>query len=394
MPKPPKYSEFREVVETLIKEYNRSEVSEFVMMDFEYKLIDYVVDSDYGIYVRVPYGKWSEYFEVSDKDLSRFVRDSSVVVKIEELSLYTEVNEALSDIYYEEREPDEYGNYPECPEIPKELPISSELFRIRKNDLPDLLEDIKADALFGLKVKEGVENSTLIHELPQKETNDAFIRNGNVWTISYEGNTLNLVDSKGLKYIHYLLSNPKKEIDALMLQREIDKIQPSKYKNRSEGTFIEEELKISRIGNTKTKTAKIRKKDELDYSIKQSEIQAEAKSKQIYEERENLLKELNDLEDIKDIKEEEGHLDETIVEKIAVTKDEITRLTKILANYGKGEIADIEKARSAVKNTINNSLGKIKESHSSLWEHLDSSIKRRSFCSYTPAKHISWVLSP
>ena len=157
MPKPPKYSEFGEVVETLIKEYNRSKVSEFVMMDFESKLIDYVVDSDYGIYVRVPCGKWSEYFEVSDEDLPRFIKDSRVVVKIEKLSLYTEATEALSDIYYEVREPDEYGNYPKCPEIPKEFPISSELFRIKGEDLTDLLEDIKADGLFDLKVKEGEE---------------------------------------------------------------------------------------------------------------------------------------------------------------------------------------------------------------------------------------------
>jgi tRNA/tmRNA/rRNA uracil-C5-methylase (TrmA/RlmC/RlmD family) len=190
------------------------------------------------------------------------------------------------------------------------------------------------------------------------------------------------------------LNNPKKEIDALMLQREIYKIQPSKYKNRSEGTFIEEGMKISRIGNTKTRTARIKKMDELDYLIKQSEMQAENESKLINEGRAKLQKELKDLEDIKEIKEEEGHLDETIVEEIASVKEEIFRLTKILANYGKGEIADIEKARSAVKNTINNSLGKIKESHSSLWEHLDSSIQRRTFCSYTPAKHISWVLSP
>ena len=228
----------------------------------------------------------------------------------------------------------------------------------------------------------------------RQSSDNEFFLNGNMWTISYEGNTINLVDSKGLKYIHYLLSNPKKEFDALMLQREIDKMQPSKYKNRSEGAFFEEGMKISRIGNTKTRTSRIKKMDELDYSIKQSEMQAEDESKLINEKREKLLKELEDLEDIQEIKEEAGHLDEYVAEKKDSLTEEIARLTKILANYGKGEIADIEKARSAVKNTINNSLGKIKESHSSLWEHLDSRIKRRSSCSYTPAKHISWVLSP
>ncbi len=64
-------------------------------------------------------------------------------------------NETFSSIYYEVREPDEYGNYPECPEISKEFLISSKLFRIRKEDLPDLLEDIKADDPFELKAKQG-----------------------------------------------------------------------------------------------------------------------------------------------------------------------------------------------------------------------------------------------
>jgi hypothetical protein len=228
----------------------------------------------------------------------------------------------------------------------------------------------------------------------RQSTDGEFFLNGNMWTISYEGKSINLVDSKGLKYIHYLLSNPKKEIDALMLQREINKIQPSKYKNRNEGSLIEEGLEISRIANTKTRTAGIKKRDELGYSIKHSEMQAKDEIKIISDKREKLLKEVKDLEDIKEIKEGEGHLDETIVEKIASVEEEIFRLTKILASYGKGEIADIEKARSAVKNTINNSLKKINELHPSLWEHLDSRIQRRSFCSYTPAKHISWVLSP
>ncbi len=245
-----------------------------------------------------------------------------------------------------------------------------------------------------LEGKESAQIKEVEPEDKQQSWGYKFHLSGDTWILSYEGKTIYLQDSKGLKHIHYLLNNPKKEIDALMLQREIYKIQPSKYKNRSEGTFIEEGMKISRIGNTKTRMARIKKKDELDYLIKQSEMQAENESKLINEERAKLQKELKDLEDIKEIKEEEGHLDETIVEEIASVKEEIFRLTKILANYGKGEIADIERARSAVKNTINNSLGKIKESHSSLWEHLDSSIQRRTFCSYTPAKHISWVLSP
>ena len=58
MPKPPKYSEFREVVKNLINEHYRNEASEPEMEVFESNLIDYVIDSDYEIYVRVPCGKW------------------------------------------------------------------------------------------------------------------------------------------------------------------------------------------------------------------------------------------------------------------------------------------------------------------------------------------------
>jgi hypothetical protein len=139
--------------------------------------------------------------------------------------------------------------------------------------------------------------------------------------------------------------------------------------------------------------ARIKVNDELGYLIKRSESETDDKVNLIKEKRNELMKERKDLEDLKDIKEETGDLDENFVERIDVLDEEIVRLTKILAGYGKGEISDIEKARSAVKNTINNSLKKIKESLPSLWEHLNSSIQRRTFCSYTPAIHISWELS-
>ncbi len=161
-----KYSEFRDVVKKLINGHYKMKASESEMIDFESKLIDYIADSNYKFYVRVPCGDWTEDVKMTSQDLLRFVRKPRAVVKIEKLLFYNDANKTFSNIYYDVREPDEFGNYPECPEIPKEFLISSKLFRIRKNDLPDLLEEIKYDDPFDLKDKEGM----------GKERNDSAIK--------------------------------------------------------------------------------------------------------------------------------------------------------------------------------------------------------------------------
>jgi hypothetical protein len=149
MPKPVKHLRFGEVVKDLIG----FESSEPVMEVFESKVIEYMNDN-YNIYVEVAYYGLSEYFQMPNDDLLRFVKKPRASISIEKLRLYTMANDYFSNIYYEIREPDENGIWKDYEGIAKTFRITTEMFRIKKEDLSDLLEDIKRDDPFDLKGKE------------------------------------------------------------------------------------------------------------------------------------------------------------------------------------------------------------------------------------------------
>lgn len=157
MPKPIKYSRFKEVVKNLINDhYNRSEVSESEMEVIESKLIEYAVDGNYNIYVRVACYGLSDYFELTCEDLLRFVEKPRAGINIEKLRLYTMAKDVFSNIYYEVREPDEHGIFLDYQEVSKTSRVSTKRFRIKEEDLSLLKEAIDSGNLdLNVKLGEG-----------------------------------------------------------------------------------------------------------------------------------------------------------------------------------------------------------------------------------------------
>ena len=153
-----KYSRFREIVANLINDHYRIDVSELEMEVIESKLIEYAAKDNYDIYITVACGTWNEDFRMTSEDLLRFVRKPRALVRIEKLFLYTTANDALSDYYYKRVEPDEYGIIHKCPKVSKGFLISSELFRIKEEDLSLLKEAIDSGNL-DLSVKKGKEKA-------------------------------------------------------------------------------------------------------------------------------------------------------------------------------------------------------------------------------------------
>jgi len=197
-----------------------------------------------------------------------------------------------------------------------------------------------------------------------------FHLSGDTWILSYEGKTIHLQDSIGLKYIHYLLNNPEKESQALELVRVISKsLSPKDIYNKMnneqlEGQLIEEGLSKESTGEV------IDRKTIKDY-------------------KDQLEKLKNKLEDAIELNNDE---------EVAEITDEIEQIKKAL-NAGRDihgqprKVAgNVEKARKAVSKAYHESLKKIEDGHPALGKHFENTLTIGIYCSYKPEKSIHWDL--
>lgn len=175
---------------------------------------------------------------------------------------------------------------------------------------------------------------------------------GEYWNIVYDEKSIHPKNSKGFEYIHYLLSNPEKEIHVLQIVGVDENL--SKGLSKNTGTLL----------------------DNLT-------------TEQLKDRYENLEEELEDKEIPKS--------DETI----AGIMEEMKMITKILtAGLDKrGQLRkfadEAERTRKAVSKAIKESLDKIKdkkEGHPALWKHFHKTIHTGAYCSYKPEHPMNWQL--
>lgn len=175
---------------------------------------------------------------------------------------------------------------------------------------------------------------------------------GEYWDIVYDERSIHPKNSKGLEYIHYLLSNPEREIHVLQIVSVDENL--SKGLSKNTGTLLD---------NLATK--------------------------QLKDQYENLEEELAD----KKIPKSD--------ERIAGIKEEMEKITKILtAGLDKRgqprKFADeAERTRKAVSKAIKESLVKIKdkkEGNPALWNHFDNTLRTGTYCSYKPEHPMNWQL--
>ena len=198
-----------------------------------------------------------------------------------------------------------------------------------------------------------------------------FFLNGEFWTISYKGIPINLNDSIGLQYIHYLLGNPNNEFPVLALVHAIKKAPPTKvvdYQNMDEeqleGQLIEDGLN----------------KGSTDYLLDEEAIAA-------YKNHYSKLKSELEEETTPKCKEEinETHeIMEKIVKLLTVGRDKSGKPRKFQD--------EAEKARKAVSKAVKKSLKKLENEHPALLLHFKSTLKTGMYCSYKPEKSIPWKL--
>jgi hypothetical protein len=177
---------------------------------------------------------------------------------------------------------------------------------------------------------------------------NVFRRDGDVWTLRYEGVSIQLRDAKGLRYLSRLLAQPGHEVHVSDLA--------------AEATGGEAAPVTASGGETLDDTAR------RAYQTRLAELDAERAE----------AAEWND------------------PERSARAEAEIDALTEQLAGaYGLGgrarSIADpIERIRKAVTNRIRDSLDRIVQEHRALGRHLTNSVHTGTFCSYTPERPTSW----
>jgi tetratricopeptide (TPR) repeat protein len=181
-----------------------------------------------------------------------------------------------------------------------------------------------------------------------------FRREGQFWTIRFDGETFRLKDAKGLRFLAELLRNPGREIPATELAS-------ASGEGRPLATRIapEEGAPAANLGDA----------GEL----------LDAKAKAEYRER---------LDDLRSELKTAEAVDEA--ERATKLREEIDFLTRELASaVGLGgrdrkAASAVERARASVTLAIKSALKSISENSASLARHLNGTIRTGKFCSYSP----------
>jgi non-specific serine/threonine protein kinase len=194
----------------------------------------------------------------------------------------------------------------------------------------------------------------------------AFRREGQYWTVVYGGSLVRLRDTKGLRYLAMLLSNPNREFYATDLEAQDQPrvtTSPALRKRSSSGQ-LQAHPDLGDAGEMLDATAKAAYKARL----------------------ESLQSELDEAEDFNDLA------------RVERAKQEIDFLTSELARaVGLGgrdrrAASHAERARLNVTRAIRAAMENLARANPSLGQHLATTIHTGRYCSYTPdpRAEITW----
>lgn len=188
-----------------------------------------------------------------------------------------------------------------------------------------------------------------------------FQREGDYWTISWQGRLVRLNDAKGLRYIAYLLANARRQIPA--------------YELACLGKFAKDDRSASASGRTVT-------------SLGDSGALIDSKAHQLYRRRiEDLRTELTDAERLNDT----GRADRLRWELESLS-DQIASAVGLRGRARKNG-SHTERARQTVTKSVKASIAKIRARDAALGHHFATSIKTGNFCTYDPGpQDFSWRL--
>lgn len=187
-----------------------------------------------------------------------------------------------------------------------------------------------------------------------------FRREGEAWTLEFGGHTTRLKDRKGLHYLAHLLGRPGEKVHVLDLVRAVEGVPAARGSLRrvTEGELAEQGLLTTGFGDAGPR---------LDDETK---ARYGSRLRDLQEQRE-LAEELGNEEDLDRI---EGEV-EAIERELRAGFDVHGRPRR--------DASAAERARTNVKNLIEDVRKRISESHPSLAQHLRY-VQTGAFCSYDP----------
>ncbi len=209
-------------------------------------------------------------------------------------------------------------------------------------------------------------------------------KEGDIWLVVYEGNSVMLPHTTGMYYIGHLLANPNKnfslkELDILVNKGHLAS-NPSSIK-------LKEEVDAKKVSSPEIEDKLI--KDNEDLSAVDFEKQGEDLIDKIaIEEYKNRIKKLKDQLEVEKMKGNDSKASILAKEILSVEK-----YLKISTNkFGKPRIFrdDAEKTRKKISGDVRYSYGKIRSKHESLIKHLQESIKLGQTPRYIPNSNIKW----
>jgi tetratricopeptide (TPR) repeat protein len=186
---------------------------------------------------------------------------------------------------------------------------------------------------------------------------NVFAREGEYWTVVFDGRVSRLRDAKGLRYLDHLLRRPGEEVHALALVAAVDAPAPDR---RASAAAVAEGLAVAGLGDAgpvvdgAALAAYRRRFDELREELAEADAFADG-------------------------------------ERASRAQDELDALAEQLtAGVGLGGRARragsaAERARLAVTKAIRSSLRKLYEVDPALANHLDGAVRTGTFCVYRPA---------
>jgi tetratricopeptide (TPR) repeat protein len=196
-----------------------------------------------------------------------------------------------------------------------------------------------------------------------------FAREGDYWTVRYEGKPWRLKDAKGLHYIAHLLGHPGEKIRVLDLVARVG----------GEGTEVVDPAGAKDLARTGTLAA------DLGHAGEMLDAQAKASYKRRLQQLEDELEEAREL----------GN--EERIAKIEDEKDALAHeLRRAVGLGGRDRLAasSTERARAAVTRAIRLALERISQHDRDLGRLLSTTIKTGVVCSYVPDDRfpVSWRL--
>ncbi len=184
-----------------------------------------------------------------------------------------------------------------------------------------------------------------------------FRREGDYWSVVFEGRTARLRDSKGLQYLGRLLASPGRELHAL------DLVAGATPAGAMASGFVmaADAGDAGELLDGRAKEAYRRRLGEIESDIEEARARGDSgRAAQADAERDFLLKELSR----------------------AVG----------LGGRDRRAGAAAERARSAVTRAIRQALLRIREHDAALAQHLDHSVRTGAYCAYLPVSPVAWKL--